>query len=66
MDEALEGHDDDVAWRDQTLVVTDFMGEEVGNGGARGCRRSNTDFEQNADALIERLEIAAERIVGGR
>lgn len=38
MDEALEGHYDDVAWRDQTLVVTDFMGEEVGTVGARGCR----------------------------
>lgn len=65
MDEALEGHYDDVAWRDQTLVVTDFMGEEVGTVAPEGAD-FNTDFEQNADALIERLEIAAERIVGGR
>ena len=30
MDEALEGHYDDVAWRDQTLVVTDFMAKKWG------------------------------------
>lgn len=31
MDEALEGHYDDVAWVGEDLVVTDIMGEKVGS-----------------------------------
>ena len=65
MDEALEGHYDDVSWRENQLVVTDFMGQEVGTV-VPELASFNADFEANADALIERLEDAAERIVGGR
>ena len=65
MDEALEGHYDDVAWKGDNLLVTDIMGKEVGI-----VKPTNetfvADFKQNADELVERLEDEAGRIVGGR
>lgn len=65
MDEALEGHYDDVAWDDNNLKVTDIMGKEVGI-----VKPTETtfvdDFKKNADDLVERLEAEAGQIVGGR
>lgn len=65
MDEALEGHYDDVAWKDNSLCVTDIMGEEVGIINPTN-ETFVADFKQNADELVERLENEAARIVGGR
>ncbi|MBB1079358.1 hypothetical protein H5S09_05570 [Limosilactobacillus sp. STM2_1] len=64
-DEALEGHYDDVNWDGDDLVITDFMGKEVG----RIHPQSDTfidDFKTDADSLIERLEDKTTAIVGGR
>lgn len=66
LDEALEGHYDDVKMlTDGTLVVTDVMGDEA------GCVQPLSDswvqdFEQNADALDERFADVAQKIVGHR
>lgn len=65
MDEALEGHYDDVAWSDNSLKVTDIMGKEVGVVKPAG-KTFVDDFKQNADDLVERLEDEVGRIVGGR
>lgn len=65
MDEALLGHYDDVNWSGQDLVVTDIMGEKVGQLSPTGASFVD-DFKQNADDLIERFENAATKIVGGR
>ncbi len=65
MDEALEGHYDDVAWSGKNLRVTDIMGKEVGI--VKPLKQDFVaDFKQNADELVERLEDEAARIVGGR
>lgn len=64
-DEALEGHYDDVNWDGEDLVITDFMGKEVG----RVTPQTDTfvaDFKNDADALMERLEDKTTKIVGGR
>lgn len=65
MDEALEGHYDDVAWNGKNLRVTDIMGKEVGVVKPVGDSFV-ADFKQNADDLVERLEDEAGHIVGGR
>lgn len=65
MDEALEGHYDDVAWKDNSLCVTDIMGKEVGIINPTN-ETFVADFKQNADELVERLENEAAGIVGGR
>ena len=65
MDEALEGHYDDVAWAGENLVVTDIMGEKIGM--AAPIRDSFIeDFKTDADELVLRLEQQAAQIVGGR
>ena len=65
MDEALEGHYDDVAWDGKELVVTDIMGERIGTA-APVHDSFIEDFKADADELILRLEQRAAQIVGGR
>lgn len=65
MDEALEGHYDDVRWSGKQLVVTDFTGKEVGSVAPAG-ESFIADFRANADQLSLKLEKAAGQIVGGR
>ncbi|WP_295728815.1 hypothetical protein [uncultured Limosilactobacillus sp.] len=66
LDEALEGHYDDVKMLDNgTLVVTDVMGSEAGRIKPLNGSWVN-DFEQNADALDERFADEAQKIVGHR
>ena len=64
MDEALEGHYDDVKLEGQTLVVYDFMGREEGQ--VTPEKDWVTDFQADADAVIDRLEEAVGKIVRGR
>ena len=61
-DEALEGHYDDVKWNGNDLVV---MGDEVGRIQPQSSSFVD-DFKNDADSLIERLENATAKIVGGR
>lgn len=65
MDEALDGHYDDVNWQAGTLVVTDFMGQEEGRVVPVGASFV-ADFRDDADALVDRFVTAVTRIVGGR
>ncbi len=65
MDEALEGHYDDVSWDGDQLVVTDFTGKRVGEVAPSGDSFV-ADFKANADQLSLKLENAAIKIVGGR
>lgn len=65
MDEALEGHYDDVAMRDGALVVTDFMGKELATVKAQG-NDWVADFKENSDEMIDRLQEEVAKIVGGR
>lgn len=65
MDEALEGHYDDVSWAGTKLVVTDFTGKQVGSV-APASDSFISDFRENADQLSLKLEKAAAKIVGGR
>ncbi|WP_076459986.1 hypothetical protein [Limosilactobacillus caccae] len=64
-DEALEGHYDDVNWSGEDLVITDFMGKEVGKV-TPVAATFVMDFKNDADALMERLEEVTTKIVGGR
>ena len=64
-DEALEGHYDDVKGDGEDLVVTDIMGDEVGRIQPQSSSFVD-DFKNDADSLIERLENATAKIVGGR
>lgn len=64
-DEALEGHYDDVKWSGDDLVVTDIMGQPVGTVSPQG-ESFISDFRQNADALVLRLEDETSKLVGGR
>ena len=64
-DEALEGHYDDVKWSGDDLVVTDIMGQPVGTVSPQG-ENFISDFRQNADALVLRLEDEPSKLVGGR
>ena len=64
-DEALEGHYDDVKWSGDDLVVTDIMGQPVGTVNPQG-ESFISDFRQNADALVLRLEDETSKLVGGR
>lgn len=64
-DEALEGHYDDVNWDGKDLVITDIMGKEAGRIHPQAATFID-DFKTDADSLIERLEDATTRIVGGR
>ncbi len=64
-DEALEGHYDDVKWSGDDLVVTDIMGQPVGTVSPQG-ENFISDFRQNADALVLRLEDETSKLVGGR
>lgn len=65
MDEALEGHYDDVNWQDGDLVVTGVMGKVAGRVAPEGPSFV-ADFQTDAEALIDRLATAVTRIVGGR
>lgn len=65
MDEALEGHYDDVAWVGEDLVVTDIMGEKVGSASPIHANFIE-DFKADANELVLRLEQQAAQIVGGR
>ena len=66
LDEALEGHYDDVKMlADGTLEVTDVMGEKVGKVQPSGDDWIS-DFERNADELDERFADEAQKIVGHR
>ena len=64
-DEALEGHYDNVKWSGDDLVVTDIMGQPVGTVSPQG-ESFISDFRQNADALVLRLEDETSKLVGGR
>lgn len=64
-DEALEGRYDEVKWQGENLVVTDVMGEEVGQVSAPG-KSFIDDFKQDADDLIDYLAAQTGKIVGGR
>ena len=64
-DEAVEGHYDDVKWSGDDLVVTDIMGQPVGTVSPQG-ESFISDFRQNADALVLRLEDETSKLVGGR
>lgn len=64
-DEALEGHYDDVKWSGDDLVVTDIMGQPVGTVSPQG-ESFISDFRQNADVLVLRLEDETSKLVGGR
>ena len=65
MDEALEGHYDDVAMEGDELVVTDFMGKEVGRIKPSGDSWV-ADFKASSDDLFDRLAAETTKIVGGR
>lgn len=66
LDEALEGHYDDVTMAaDGTLVVTDIMGDKAGEVKPLG-ENWVADFKANADALDERFADEAQKIVGHR
>lgn len=65
MDEALEGHYDDVSWDGEQLVVTDFTSKQVGTVAPNG-ESFVANFKANADQLSLKLENAAAKIVGGR
>lgn len=65
MDEALDGHYDDVTWQGAALVVTDFMGKEEGRITPEGTSFV-VDFKADADALVDRFVAAVTQIVGGR
>lgn len=66
LDEALEGHYDDVTMlHDGTLVVTDVMGDQAGQLKPQG-KNWVADFKANADALDERFADAAQQIAGHR
>lgn len=67
MDEALEGHYDDVKWDDQrqNLLVFDIMGKQVGMAQPQ---KENfiEDFTANPDGLIDYFTTVVTKIVGGR
>lgn len=65
MDEALEGHYDDVSMQDGNLVVTDFMGKKLATVKPQGPNWI-ADFKQNSDEMIDRLQDKVVKIVGGR
>lgn len=66
LDEALEGHYDDVTMKhDGTLVVTDVMGDPAGEVKPHGTDWV-ADFKSDADALDERFADEAQKIVGHR
>lgn len=66
LDEALEGHYDDVTMKDDgTLVVTDVMGAPAGQVKPLG-ENWVADFKADADALDERFADEAQKIVGHR
>ena len=56
LDNAFDGHYDEVKWQDQSLVVIDFMGELVGQVTSETSLVD--EFKSNAQAT--------EQIVGGR
>lgn len=64
LDNALDGHYDEVKWQGQALVVIDFMGEQVGQVTSETSLVD--EFKANADQLTDRLAQATEQIVGGR
>lgn len=64
LDNALDGHYDEVKWQDQALVVIDFMGDQVGQ--VTSATSLVDEFKANADQLADRLAQATEKIVGGR
>ena len=64
MDEALEGHYDDVKWAGDHLVVLDFQGKQEGEVAPENDWVA--DFTADADAVIDRLEAAVGKIVRGR
>lgn len=66
LDEALEGHYDDVKLADDhTLVVTDVMGADAGRVTPQGDDWV-ADFKNDADAVDEYLADEAQKIVGHR
>lgn len=64
MDEALEGHYDDVKMEGSDLVVYDFMGQEEGR--VKPEVDWVTDFKADAAAVLDRLADAVGKIVRGR
>lgn len=65
LDEALEGHYDDVKFADGGLIVTDIMDKEVATVQPEG-ENWVVDFKKDADALSERFADLAQQIVGHR
>lgn len=67
MDEALDGHYDDVKWDDQgqDLLIFDIMGKEVG----RVAPLKGTfidEFTASPDNMMMHFDDAVTKIVGGR
>ncbi|WP_267202025.1 hypothetical protein [Limosilactobacillus kribbianus] len=67
MDEALEGHYDDVKWDDQqhNLLVFDIMGKQVGMAQPQKGTFIE-DFTANPDGLMDYFTTVVTKIVGGR
>lgn len=67
MDEALEGHYDDVKWDadEHDLIICDIMGKPVGK--ASPAKESFiADFKADPDTLMLRFDDVVTKIVGGR
>ena len=65
LDDALEGHYDDVKRDGDQLIITDAMGEQVGVLTPKGASFVD-DFKKDSDVLIEYLENQVAKLVGGR
>lgn len=67
MDEALEGHYDDVKWDDQgqNLLVFDIMGKQVGKAHPQAANFV-ADFTASPDNLMDYFTKVVTKIVGGR
>lgn len=65
LDDALEGHYDDVKWNGAQLEVTDAMGAEVATVTATGSSFEE-EFKSDPDQLKTHLADEVTKIVGGR
>lgn len=67
MDEALDGHYDDVKWDDQghDLVIYDIMGKEVGRVAPKKATFID-DFTASPDSMMLHFDDAVTKVVGGR
>lgn len=65
LDDALEGHYDDVKWAGSQLEVTDAMGAKVGTVSSTKASFEE-EFKADPDQLKARLADEVDHIVGGR